>query len=391
MIHRSLSSAADIERKLLQEEDDGELAKQQQGAVAGDQRPQLARSKGFSYRTEVLAVTAVLSSLVFAVWVYNGVFLHRFLPARGKEQYMLPFGIAFNVAWFLLFWSWIQAHTADPGFVPDHWRDFVLDQGQSLTAQPAMRLWQPGVITNCDHCHMTRPERTHHCSTCGVCVLRLDHHCPFVMNCVGFGTLKHFMLLLLYGILTSLIGLCTIAPELAELTSRLLLHLIDGTPWDATGFASVAEAVQVVVFGLLALFTILVLTPLAAFYPMLACTNRTKVEARYDNMPNPYDLGSSTRNLTQVFGEPGIDWLFPVKPTNPVSDGVAYSAPGDPDDPNRPVNRVDFENTRDAQDRWEYRYVLSHMPLPTVNPDKRKKPLSCAPTIGSAALCLSHG
>ncbi|KAF8967677.1 DHHC palmitoyltransferase-domain-containing protein [Flammula alnicola] len=41
-----------------------------------------------------------------------------------------------------------------------------------------------------------KPPRTHHCSTCGVCRLEFDHHCPWVGNCVTLSKLKAFIYLL---------------------------------------------------------------------------------------------------------------------------------------------------------------------------------------------------
>uniref|UniRef100_A0A5K3G0E0 Palmitoyltransferase n=1 Tax=Mesocestoides corti TaxID=53468 RepID=A0A5K3G0E0_MESCO len=52
--------------------------------------------------------------------------------------------------------------------------------------------------TMCSRCQLPRPLRSHHCGVCGRCVLRMDHHCPWLNNCVGLRTHRHFYLLLVY-------------------------------------------------------------------------------------------------------------------------------------------------------------------------------------------------
>ena len=31
----------------------------------------------------------------------------------------------------------------------------------------------------CKQCQLPKPPRAHHCKSCGKCVLKLDHHCPW--------------------------------------------------------------------------------------------------------------------------------------------------------------------------------------------------------------------
>lgn len=35
----------------------------------------------------------------------------------------------------------------------------------------------------CPKCDRVKPDRAHHCSVCRRCVLKMDHHCPWVNNC----------------------------------------------------------------------------------------------------------------------------------------------------------------------------------------------------------------
>ncbi|CAJ1359526.1 unnamed protein product [Effrenium voratum] len=44
----------------------------------------------------------------------------------------------------------------------------------------------------CVVCRARRKMRSHHCKECGRCVDRLDHHCPWIDNCVGLGNQRAF-------------------------------------------------------------------------------------------------------------------------------------------------------------------------------------------------------
>jgi len=60
--------------------------------------------------------------------------------------------------------------------------------------------------TYCKKCQNPRPPRAHHCKICKKCTLKMDHHCHWVANCVGYYNQKNFYQFLFYSTLGDIVG-----------------------------------------------------------------------------------------------------------------------------------------------------------------------------------------
>ncbi|CDW73363.1 dhhc zinc finger domain containing protein [Stylonychia lemnae] len=56
----------------------------------------------------------------------------------------------------------------------------------------------------CSSCDFIKPIRTYHCSVCDKCIFLMDHHSPWVNNCLGLENYRYYLLFNLY----LLVGLC---------------------------------------------------------------------------------------------------------------------------------------------------------------------------------------
>ena len=51
-----------------------------------------------------------------------------------------------------------------------------------------------GIIDKtCYQCNSLQPPYVYHCHTCKRCVAYLDHHCPWINNCVGLKNHNYFL------------------------------------------------------------------------------------------------------------------------------------------------------------------------------------------------------
>ena len=87
----------------------------------------------------------------------------------------------------------------EPGFAPAAYQRqlrLLAALDPAAAAQPPQRLRDVALCRECGDA--PKPRRFHHCSVCGRCVAKLDHHCPWLNNCVGARTYASFVRLLFW-------------------------------------------------------------------------------------------------------------------------------------------------------------------------------------------------
>lgn len=178
-----------------------------------------------------------------------------------------------------------------------------------------------GAARVCKWCAVPKPDRAHHCRVCRSCVLRMDHHCPWLANCVGWGNHKYFMLLLFYGTLTCLFVGVTMMESVIKVVGEPKAAFAD---LFALLLGSTLDFLLFVVLLLFGCFHLYLLTK--GMTTIEFCEKRLK---RSDVQPPPdmWNLGV-WRNFNEAFGYNPFLWLIPVD--NRRGDGKHFlpSQPG---------------------------------------------------------------
>jgi hypothetical protein len=178
----------------------------------------------------------------------------------------------------------------------------------------------------CKWCKKFKPDRCHHCKVCGMCILKMDHHCPWIYNCVGFHNYKYFFLLLLYAVIDTHLIVWTMSDSVAW-------YVEDGASFRRTFMALFCVTLAASLSIILTLFWLFhVWLMFKGLTTIEFCEKRTKTkdpkEATFcelifgDVYRSNFDR-SPLGNVRAVLGDWTILWLLPVCP--PSGSGLFFA------------------------------------------------------------------
>ncbi|CAM9553216.1 unnamed protein product, partial [Ectocarpus sp. 13 AM-2016] len=128
----------------------------------------------------------------------------------GRSFFGVIHVVAFNLLACLAHASHARAMLTDPGAVSCHALPPAAEveaAGGGGGASGNGRDFAADSRRFCRKCNAYKPVRAHHCSICRRCVVKMDHHCPWVNNCVGIGNHKFFIQFISYVLVISVYAL----------------------------------------------------------------------------------------------------------------------------------------------------------------------------------------
>lgn len=275
--------------------------------------------------------------IIFTLWT-TYVFCHCIPLMAGKDTYTqgLASLVILNVLFVLVLTCYVRSMLQHPGTIPDtttteegtiFWefaREATSEFGRhkEVASQekliPGKERKRMGDRRSCKWCSKYKPDRCHHCSVCRMCILKMDHHCPWIYNCVGYKNFKFFLLLLLYAAIAAQMVMWT-------MWSSMLQVVRDPSSPFLFMFS--------ILFGeSLACLMSFMLTPFFSFHIYLMIKAMTTIEyCEKSRRPNfvatTYTLGALANVYASLGDNPWL-WLCPICP--PTGNGTDFETLPEP-------------------------------------------------------------
>ncbi|KAG5243001.1 protein S-acyltransferase [Salix suchowensis] len=252
-----------------------------------------------------LPVTVVVLAILYIYLSTIFVFIDRWFGLMSSPGIMNA--VVFTAIALLSVLNYAIAILTDPGRVPSSFMPDIEDCGNPVHEIKR----KGGDLRYCQKCSHFKPPRAHHCRVCRRCVLRMDHHCIWISNCVGHANYKVFFVFVVYAAiaciysLVLLVGSLTVDPLKDELQSGDSFRTI------------------YVISGLLLVPLSAALGVLLGWHVYLILQNKTTIEYHEGVRAmllaekgghvykHPYDVGTY-ENLTTVLGPRIFCWVCPA-------------------------------------------------------------------------------
>lgn len=240
------------------------------------------------------------------VFAYINQFLHVIGPRFG--YFSVPM-VLYTFLTALAVISHCRCQFTPPGCVPRDLRPRNSAEDEDFAK---LRSTDKGMYW-CRRCDAIKPPGSHHCSTAGRCVYKMDHYCPWVNNVVGMYTQKYFLLFIFWTFTTCVFcGWSLVTRFLACTSHRGYSKTPDFCNTTPLDFAlCVVNMIEGILFGLF--------TAIMTWDQLSAISENTpyidRLKGRKGKQRTFYE------NMKEVFGESfTMTWFLPIAVTDELQD-----------------------------------------------------------------------
>lgn len=252
-------------------------------------------------------VMAAFATILIAVVTYS--YFTMVLPSiNAKWGLLAGQGLTVVGLWILgnILFNYYSAMMTGPGHAP---KEMTREAMSAQLHDPELR--EGNHYRYCKQCQAIKPMRSHHCGICKRCVLKMDHHCPWVNNCVGWRNQRYFILFLVY------------------LWAGSGFFLLTGKDVVFKSLLGRSRSTLLLIATIMSLSAFFATSLFIMWNIVLLATNKTTIEfwnVLLDKRKrgHPYNLGLQ-RNFREVFGHHAncYNWLLPST-APPPGDGYVY-------------------------------------------------------------------
>jgi hypothetical protein len=180
----------------------------------------------------------------------------------------------------------------------------------------------------CEKCALKRPLRSHHCKSCEVCILKMDHHCPWIANCVGFKNQKYFYLFLFYssiGCMISFLGMIHKFLKIQEIIDKYNRSPDESTE-DKFKIDIVIDPVLIVVSTTMSIILFIGIFVLFIVHTYYILNNLTSIEnMKYKKIEDsPFYNKNKIENFKKVMGQNFFEWWLPIFTVSNKDNGYSF-------------------------------------------------------------------
>lgn len=242
-----------------------------------------------------------LSVTLLFVWSYWTMIFKVYLILYNGSKFCICIT---TFAFVLSLWTYYKVLYTGSGSPVDY--PELRGENVPLCMSDSITMKRDGRYRYCTKCRCWKPDRTHHCSVCDKCILKMDHHCPWFGICIGYKNYRFFVQFLCWSLVYLLV--------VTSMTFNVLYGFFVDGKWDTELFS----VHVLLVFCLGVVFT-LCIGVFTGFTIYQMCRNRTTIESyerqRYRHTArrhlNVFDLGV-TRNVLSIMGTKWYNIVMPV-------------------------------------------------------------------------------